>query len=136
MDYRPWTWKLPEGYEETRSRISRQDAHERTSGKAAYTRDICLPGMLYAKILTSPYAHAKIKTIDTSKAEALPGVRDILKYSDPDVANDSGQGLWYEVSGMCNILSLPATADFYNRPMGVAVVADSEEICDRALRLI
>src|SRR5512139_3865187 len=126
MDYRPWTWELPEDYKPTHASMPRQDGHERASGKAAYTRDIYLPGMLYAKILTSPYAHAKIAKIDTSKAEALPGVRDILKYNDSDIAHDSGSGLWYEVSGMCNILSLPGTSDFYNQPMGVAVVADSE----------
>jgi xanthine dehydrogenase molybdenum-binding subunit len=136
MDYRPWTWKVPDDYRETQPKMPRQDAHERASGKAAYTRDIYLPGMLYAKILTSPYAHAKITKIDTSQAKALQGVRDILRYDDPDIAFDSGTGLWYEVSGMCNILSLPQGSDFYNHPMGVAVVADSEEICDRALRLM
>src|SRR4030065_235968 len=136
MEYRPWTWKPPENYKKMQDAMPRQDAHERASGKATYTRDIYLPGMLYAKILTSPYAHAKIIKIDTSKAEALPGVRDILKYDDPDIKYDSGTGNWYEVSGMCNILSLPETSDFYNHPMGVAVVADSEEICDRALRLM
>jgi CO/xanthine dehydrogenase Mo-binding subunit len=136
MEYRPWTWKPPENFKKMRDAMPRQDAHERASGKAAYTRDIYLPGMLYAKILTSPYAHAKIIKIDTSKAEALPGVRDILQYDDPDIKYDSGTGNWYEVSGMCNILSLPETSDFYNHPMGVAVVADSEEICDRALRLM
>jgi len=136
MDYRPWTWTLPEGYEETKSGISRQDAHERASGKAAYTRDICLPGMLYAKVLTSPYAHARIKSIDTSRAEALPGVRDILRYDDPDIRYDSATGAWYEISGNYNILTLPGTSDFYQHPMGVAVVGDSEEVCDRALRLM
>jgi CO/xanthine dehydrogenase Mo-binding subunit len=136
MDYRPWTWKLPENYKETQPKISRQDAHERVSGKAVYTRDVYLPGMLYAKILTSPYAHAKIKSIDTSKAEALLGVRDILKYSDPDIKHDSGTGAWYEVSGSYDLLTLPGTSDFFQHPMGVAVVADSEEICDRALRLM
>ncbi len=136
MEYRPWTWKPPKNYKETQDAMPRQDAHERASGKATYTRDIYLPGMLYAKILTSPYAHAKIIKIDTSRAEALPGVRDILKYDDPDIKYDSGTGAWYEVSGMYNILSLPETSDFYNHPMGVAVVADTEEICDRALRLM
>jgi putative selenate reductase molybdopterin-binding subunit len=92
MDYRPWTWKLPENYKETQSTISRQDAHERVSGKAVYTRDVSLPGMLCAKILTSPYAHAKIVRIDTRKARALPGVRDILQYDDADIVNDSGTG--------------------------------------------
>jgi CO/xanthine dehydrogenase Mo-binding subunit len=136
MDYRPWTWRLPENYQETQPRISRQDAHEKVSGKAVYTRDISLPGMLYAKILTSPYAHAKITRLDTGKAETLTGVRDILKFSDPDISRDRGTGAWYEISGQYNILTLPGTADFFNHPMGVVVVADSEEICDRALRLI
>jgi CO/xanthine dehydrogenase Mo-binding subunit len=136
MDYRPWTWKVPENYQEARSRMPRQDAHERASGKAVYTRDVSLPGMLYAKILTSPYAHAKITRIDTSKAEALLGVRDILKFSEPDVVNDTSTGAWYEISGNYNILTLPGTSDFYRHPMGVAVVADSEEICDQALRLM
>jgi CO/xanthine dehydrogenase Mo-binding subunit len=136
MEYRPWTWKVPENFKEMQPKMSRQDAHERTSGKAAYTRDIYLPGMLYAKILTSPYAHAKIKSIDASKAEALPGVRDILQYKDPDVMHDSGTGAWYEISGKYNILTLPGESDFFQHPMGIAVVADSEEICDRALRLM
>jgi CO/xanthine dehydrogenase Mo-binding subunit len=136
MDYRPWTWEIPENYNEARSKMPRQDAHERASGKAAYTRDISLPGMLYAKIFTSPYAHAKITGIDTRKAEALLGVRDILKYNDPDIVNDTGTGAWYEISGNYNILTLPGTSDFFRHPMGVVVVADSEEICDRALRLM
>ena len=104
MDYRPWTWRVPENYKGTHGTISRQDAHERVSGKAVYTRDVFLPGMLYAKILTSPYAHAKIANIDTSEAESLPGVRDILKYSDEDIANDSATGPWYEISGKYDII--------------------------------
>jgi len=116
MDYRPWTWKVPENYEDARSKMPRQDAHEKASGKAVYTRDIALPGMLYAKILTSPYAHAKITGIDTSKAEALLGVRDILKYSDPDVVNDTGTGAWYEISGNYNILTFPEPAIFTGIP--------------------
>lgn len=136
MDYRPWTWKLPENYRETQPKIARQDAYEKASGKAVYTRDINLPGMLYAKILSSPYAHAKIKSIDASAAEVLPGVRDILKYNDSDVEFDSGSGLWYEASGMYNVLTLSGTSEYFQHPMGVAVAADSEEVCDRALRLM
>ncbi len=132
--YRPWTWKIPENFEKDRRRISRQDAHERVSGKAVFTRDVCLPGMLYAKILTSPYAHAKITGIDTSQAQALPGVRDILRFDDSDISHDTGIGAWYEASGNYNILTLPGTSDFFQHPMGVAVVADSDEICDQALR--
>jgi CO/xanthine dehydrogenase Mo-binding subunit len=130
--YQPWTWKIPESDESIkRNMVPRQDAYERVSGQAVYTRDVSLPGMLYAKILTSPYAHAKILSMDTSQAEALVGVRDILKFDDPDVADENNTG-----TSPNNILALPGISDFYNHPMGVVVVADSEEICDRALRLI
>ena len=69
--FRPWTWRSPEGSIETRRNMPRQDAYERVSGEAVYTRDLSLPGMLYAKILTSPYAHAKIADMDISKAASL-----------------------------------------------------------------
>lgn len=133
-DFRPWTWKPPEGVSPVDKGPSRQDAHDKLSGQAAFTRDINLPGMLYAKILTSPYAHAKIVNINSSKAESLVGVRDVLKYSDPDIAYENSTGGY--CSSEYNILTLPDTSDFYQHPMGVVVVADSEEICDRALRLM
>ncbi len=63
-------------------------------------------------------------------------MRDILKFSDPDISSERGTGAWYEISGQYDIPTLPGTSDFYNHPMGVAVVADSEEACDRALRAI
>ena len=133
-DYKPWTWRPPEGFQAVDYNAPRQDAHDKLSGQALFTRDIDLQGMLYAKILTSPYAHARIVSMDTSRAEALTGVRDILKFDDPDIEFENTTG------GYCsqhyNILALAATADFYQHPMGVAVVADSEETCDRALRLI
>ena len=129
--YQPWTWKIPESDESIkRNMIPRQDAYERVSGKAVFTRDVCLPGMLYAKILTSPYAHAKIISMDISQAEALIGIRDILRFDDPDIRDENDTTFHYY------ILTLPGISDFYNHPMGVAVVADSEELCDRALRLI
>ena len=132
--YQPWKWVVPEGGPEGKRNLSRQDAHDRISGQAVYTRDIYLPGMLYAKILTSPYAHSKILRIDTSRAAAVPGVRDILKFDDPDIARDNVTGPY--VSNAFNILTLPGISDFYQHPMGVAVVADDEEACDRALRLM
>jgi xanthine dehydrogenase molybdenum-binding subunit len=112
--------------------VTRQDAYERVSGNAIYTRDIHLPGMLYAKTLTSPYAHARIVSMDTSRAEKLPGVRDILRFDDPDVSDENVTG----TDAHYNILTLPGIGDFYQHPMGVVVVADTEEVCDRALRLI
>src|SRR5215471_18257300 len=56
----------------------RIDALERVTGKATYTNDVKLQGMLYARILRSPHPHARIRRIDLSKALALPGVKTIL----------------------------------------------------------
>jgi xanthine dehydrogenase molybdenum-binding subunit len=53
--------------------LKRKDGYEKASGTGLYTRDIILPGMLYAKPVLSPYAHAKIKSLDTSDVEAYPG---------------------------------------------------------------
>ena len=58
------------------------DAVERVTGRAKYTGDIDLPGMLVARVLRSTYAHARIVNVDTSKAEALPGVRAVITYKD------------------------------------------------------
>ncbi len=58
----------------------RIDALERASGKAVYTGDVQLPGMLYARVLRSPHPHARIRSIDLSKARALPGVKAIITH--------------------------------------------------------
>ena len=136
MEYRPWTWKIPENASEMGTQIIRQDAFEKVSGQAVYTRDVSLPGMLYAKILLSPYAHARITRVDTSEAAALDGVRDILRYDDPDIEFDNETLPGFEASRNYNLLTLPRTSEFFQHPMGVVVVADTEEICDRALRML
>jgi CO/xanthine dehydrogenase Mo-binding subunit len=129
-----WTWVMPESSESKKSKMTRQDAHDRVSGNGIYTRDVSLPGMLYAKVFTSPYSAAKIVGMDTSEAKKLVGVRDILTYRDQDISEDDAPGS--EISMGFNIHTLAGTSDFYQHPMGVVVVADSEEICDRALKLI
>ncbi|MGB1016119.1 MAG: hypothetical protein ACPG4T_18435, partial [Nannocystaceae bacterium] len=58
------------------------DAMERMRGIARYTDDLKLPGMLHAKILRSPHAHARIQSIDTSKALALEGVHAVVTGQD------------------------------------------------------
>ncbi|MET0584874.1 MAG: hypothetical protein ABW099_08330, partial [Candidatus Binatia bacterium] len=58
----------------------RIDAYERVTGQAHYTGDIQLPGMLYARVLRSNVPHAKIVSIDTSKAEKLPGVKAVIHH--------------------------------------------------------
>lgn len=103
-------------------------------GKGIYTRDVAFPGILYAKIFTAPYANAKIVSMDTTPAETLVGVGDILRYDNPDIAEDAVA--FGDNAIQYSILTLPGIGDFCNHPMAAAVVADSEEICDRALRLI
>jgi 4-hydroxybenzoyl-CoA reductase subunit alpha len=60
------------------TRAPRVDAYDKVTGKAVYTDDMSLPGMLFGAILHSPMAHAKILSIDTSEAEKLPGVYAVI----------------------------------------------------------
>lgn len=62
--------------------LSKVDAPERVTGKATFGADIDFPGMLWAKIVRSPYPHARIKKIDTSKALALSGVKAVITAKD------------------------------------------------------
>ena len=64
------------------TRVPRIDAREKVMGEAKYAADYSLPGMLWCKVARSPYAHAKILTIDTSKAERLPGVKAVVTGKD------------------------------------------------------
>ena len=66
------------------------DAVERATGKADYTGDIQLPGMLYARVLRSPHPHARIASIDVSKARALPGVKAVITHENCRVQWSSG----------------------------------------------
>src|SRR5437870_7284648 len=54
--------------------LPRQDGPDKVTGRARYAGDQALPGMLYARLVTSPYAHARVLNIDTSAALAVPGV--------------------------------------------------------------
>ena len=64
------------------TRTIRPDGADKDTGRAAYSADTTLPGMIWAKVLRSPHAHAKILSIDTSKAEALPGVKAVVSGKD------------------------------------------------------
>ncbi len=112
--------------------VHRLDGHEKASGAAKYTIDVQLPGMLYARFFTSPYPHAEIKSMDTSKAEALPGVRAILRYDDPELPPEADLG-GHEPSSEP---VLPRVAHFQGQEVGAIVAADSEEIAEQALKLI
>ena len=63
-------------------RFPRHDGSPKATGTAVYGTDIELPGMLAGKILRSPYAHARIQSIDTRKAEAFPGVKAVITAKD------------------------------------------------------
>ncbi|MCU1385466.1 MAG: hypothetical protein JWL71_4163 [Acidobacteria bacterium] len=68
----------------------RIDAIERTTGKATYSGDVMLPGMLYARVLRSPHPHARIRRIDASKALALPGVKAVISHENCTVLWGAG----------------------------------------------
>src|SRR6185295_7452174 len=64
------------------TRPIRPDGVDKVIGRAAFGADMTMPGMLWGKIKRSPHAHARIKSIDTSKAAALPGVKSIVTSAD------------------------------------------------------
>ncbi|MBI3016099.1 MAG: hypothetical protein HYY65_13800 [Candidatus Tectomicrobia bacterium] len=67
--------------------LTRLGALEKVTGRSQYTGDLTLPGMLHAKILRSPHPHARIVSIDTCAAQALPGVAAVV--TPRDVAPDT-----------------------------------------------
>ena len=68
----------------------RIDALKRVTGTAKYTSDKHFPGMLYARVLRSPHPHARVKSVDVSKAMAMSGVKAILTRDNCDVVWSSG----------------------------------------------
>ena len=78
------------------TRPVRHDGADKVTGKAVYTADVQLPGMLRGFILRSPIAHGLIKSIDTSAAKATPGVHAVITSADmPEVGDkiaDLGEG--------------------------------------------
>ena len=84
------------------SRPVRHDGADKVTGKAIYTADTKLPGMLAGFVLRSPHAHARVVSIDTSQAEAMPGVHAVITGADfPNVEDkvaDLGEGWVDQVS--------------------------------------
>jgi CO/xanthine dehydrogenase Mo-binding subunit len=129
----------------------RSDGFEKASGKAEYFDDIALksrhPGLLYAKVLRSPYPHARIKSVGTIKAEALVGVHAVLTFQDPEIAamkpTQSGWSPFY--TNCYDRMLWPNTKDrrildstvrWVGDEAGVVVAAESPEIAEEALRLL
>ncbi len=110
------------------------DGPPKATGEAVYTMDVQFPGMLYMRFLTSPYPHAGILRMDTSKAEKLPGVRYILRYDDPEMPEAANIGQMAGFFGTDR--PLPKVAHFEGELVGAAVAADTEAIAEEALSLI
>ncbi len=95
-------YKWPEAGKRTLigKRISRIDGPDKVSGRAKYTYDVNRPGMLYGKIVRSPHAHAKIVSIDTSAAEAMPGVKAVHVVQQPGAES---QWAWDEIAAVAAV---------------------------------
>ncbi|CAG0964462.1 hypothetical protein ANRL3_01093, partial [Anaerolineae bacterium] len=111
------------------------DAVKLVQGKPAFTDDIELRGMLYAKVLHSPVAHARIKRIDASQARALPGVHAVLTHQDIPRVVYSTAGQSDPIPGPLDSFSLDNKVRFVGDRVAF-VAAESEEIAERALDLI
>ena len=96
------------------------------TGIAKFGIDYVLPEMLHAKFLRSPYANARVRSVDTTRAMALPGVVDIVTWEDEDIKKLRPQGRPW----------LDDYADKEGIEVAVIVVAEDEDICEEALRLL
>ena len=105
------------------------------TGVAKYGIDYVVPDMLEAKFLTSPYANARIKSVNTTKAKAIPGVVDIVTWEDEDMKNPGGGGGGGSMRGPSQ--GLLSNYAYYNgMEVGVIVIAENEDICEKALRAL
>jgi CO/xanthine dehydrogenase Mo-binding subunit len=146
----PYTPRVPRKFIGTyRPRI---DARDKASGKTLYADDITLgsrfPGLLYTKVLRSPHAHAQVKSLDTTDAARMPGVKAILTYQDPEVAalpvtsagwTDGVDTVTYERMMWYRFRDrrvLPDTACWAGDEVGAVVAAETELQAEEALRAI
>ena len=116
----------------------RHDGTDKVTGRALYGADIRLSGMLYGAVMRSPHAHARIKSIDTSQAEALPGVRAVVTSADlPDLESkiaELGEGSINQRYQSCNILARDKVL-YFGHPVAAVAAADPH-LAEEALALI
>ena len=111
-------------------RMPRVDSRAKVMGKAKFTADLKLPGLLVGKVKRSPYAHARILSIDTSKAASLPGVKSI-------VTGDDTEGIKWGVFGYTRDQQFIQTEKVrYIGDEVAGVAAVDEETALKALDLI
>lgn len=108
--------------------IRREDGERKVTGRAVYTGDLNLPGMLYARLVLSPYAHARISRINTEAASAVPGVVGVYTAQDlPLVVPE-------DLTRARDPLARGRTY-FDGHPVA-AVVAESEQVAEDAVGLV
>ena len=112
------------------TRLPRIDAPSKATGEAKFTADLMLPRMLHAKVLRSPYPHARIVRIDTSAAEKLPGVKAVI------TGRDTAGVKWGVFHYTRDQELLPTERVRYVGDEVAAVAATSGEIAEEALALI
>ncbi len=108
--------------------IPRVEGREKVSGDATYAMDVVLPGMLWGKNVRSPYAHARIVSIDTARARALPGVRAVITAAELPRKRIGRALADYEVLASEEVRFVGETV--------AAVAADTPDIADEAAQLI
>ena len=111
------------------------DAVKLVTGKPAFVDDIELRGMLHARLLTSPHAHAVIRDIDVSEARALPGVHAVLTYKDVQRVPYTTAGQSWPEPGPHDQYCLDYRVRFVGDRVA-AVAAETPEIAEQALKLI
>ena len=120
------------------TRPIRHDGVDKVTGRAKYGADINLAGMLHGKILRSPHAHARIRSINTSKAEAFPGVKAVITAKDLPIVDDRVLD-FFETRGSVRSVAenvLASEKVLYKGHALAAVAATSPHIAEEALSLI
>lgn len=117
-------------YDVIGTNVTRLDARSKVTGKAKYVDDVLMPNMLYGKILRSPHAHARILSIDTSRAEHLPGVKAVLTSKNTPQVYMFGIDVKDE-----RLLAWDGKVRFVGQEVA-AVAATDEAIAEEALELI
>lgn len=113
------------------TRPLRPDGIDKVTGRARYGADFNMPGQLVGRILRSPHAHARIRKIDTEKAEALPGVKAVITSVDlPDLTN--GDADLYDILDNC----MARKKALYDGHAVAAVAAVDPRTAREALKLI
>ena len=125
-------------YDVIGTRPIRHDGLDKVTGRARYGADVVQNDLLHAKILRSPHAHARILSIDTQKAEALPGVKAIVTSADLPIIKDQMIDFG-ETLGNIRLLAENALAHekvFYKGHAIAAIAATDAHIAEAALDLI